>query len=207
MMCCAPFTTSSDNSCSVVRHFASRRPRRRTSTDPRSKRSSFAASSGTPLERADLRRARAGLDGGREGGHEKDLELALRYAAWALHTPAGRLRHADGVLFEQPARIDPQHLLKHAHAAQHDGVTSSIAATRDTCAAATASGLPTPGPTSPARWTRRTTASGATCRARIPAPRACRKSRHPAPPASRKAPSACRSPAARSKKRSPRSTS
>ncbi len=59
-----------------------------------------------------------------EKAHEKDLELALRYAAWALHTPAGRLRHGEGVLFEQPARIDPHHLLKHAHAAQHEGVTS-----------------------------------------------------------------------------------
>ncbi len=43
--------------------------------------------------------------------HAPALELALRYAAWALHTPAGRARHGDGVLFREPHKLDPQHLV------------------------------------------------------------------------------------------------
>ena len=59
-----------------------------------------------------------------EADHAQDLELALKYAAWALHTPAGRARHHQGVLFKQPAKVDPHHLLVHAEQQEHDGVTS-----------------------------------------------------------------------------------
>ncbi len=41
-----------------------------------------------------------------EAGHAQDLELALRYAAWAVHTPAGHARHHAGVLFKAPAKLD-----------------------------------------------------------------------------------------------------
>jgi NADPH-dependent glutamate synthase beta subunit-like oxidoreductase/NAD(P)H-flavin reductase len=58
-----------------------------------------------------------------EGEHARELDLALRYAAWALHTAAGRERHAAGVLFKQPAKIDPYHLLGHAER-HDDGVAS-----------------------------------------------------------------------------------
>ena len=53
-----------------------------------------------------------------------ELELALKYAGWALHTPAGRAKHQAGILFKQPAKIDPYHLLGHAEQDEHDGVTS-----------------------------------------------------------------------------------
>ncbi|MGE0810586.1 MAG: FAD-dependent oxidoreductase [Immundisolibacter sp.] len=43
--------------------------------------------------------------------HADDLDLALRYAAWALHTPAGQAAHAAGVLFREPHKLDPQHLV------------------------------------------------------------------------------------------------
>ena len=59
-----------------------------------------------------------------EAEHTRALDLALRYAGWALHTAAGRERHHTGVLFKQPAKIDPYHLLVHAETTEHDGVTS-----------------------------------------------------------------------------------
>jgi len=59
-----------------------------------------------------------------EDQHVRELELALKYAGWALHTPAGRARHEAGVLFKQPAKIDPFHLLGHAEQDEHDGITS-----------------------------------------------------------------------------------
>ncbi len=43
--------------------------------------------------------------------HADALELALRYAAWALHTPAGQAAHAGGVLFREPHKLDPQQLV------------------------------------------------------------------------------------------------
>jgi NADPH-dependent glutamate synthase beta subunit-like oxidoreductase/NAD(P)H-flavin reductase len=39
------------------------------------------------------------------------IALAIRYAAWALLTEAGHVRHGSGVLFKAPHKIDPQHLL------------------------------------------------------------------------------------------------
>ena len=56
------------------------------------------------------------------------LDLALRYAAWALQSEAGRQRHHSGVLFKVPGKIDPLHLIDHAidkHPNWHDsGVTA-----------------------------------------------------------------------------------
>jgi NADPH-dependent glutamate synthase beta subunit-like oxidoreductase/NAD(P)H-flavin reductase len=39
------------------------------------------------------------------------LELAARYAAWAVHTEEGRRRHKSGVLFKVPHKVDPYHLI------------------------------------------------------------------------------------------------
>ncbi len=43
--------------------------------------------------------------------HAHALETAARYAAWAVHTQAGRARHADGVLFKLPHNLDFTHLV------------------------------------------------------------------------------------------------
>jgi NADPH-dependent glutamate synthase beta subunit-like oxidoreductase/NAD(P)H-flavin reductase len=59
-----------------------------------------------------------------EAEHAAELDLALKYAGWALHTAAGRERHRAGVLFKQPAKVDPHHLLGHAETEVRDGVTS-----------------------------------------------------------------------------------
>ena len=42
------------------------------------------------------------------------LDLALRYAAWALLTEAGGQRHHRGILFKAPGKIDPLRLIDHA---------------------------------------------------------------------------------------------
>ena len=39
------------------------------------------------------------------------LEAALNYAAWALHSPAGRAKHGDGRLFQVPEKVDPYALV------------------------------------------------------------------------------------------------
>jgi NADPH-dependent glutamate synthase beta subunit-like oxidoreductase/NAD(P)H-flavin reductase len=46
-----------------------------------------------------------------EGRHAGELDAALRYAAWALHTPGGRKRRQAGIVFRAPAKIDPQRLV------------------------------------------------------------------------------------------------
>jgi NADPH-dependent glutamate synthase beta subunit-like oxidoreductase/NAD(P)H-flavin reductase len=61
---------------------------------------------------------------GDEAGNAPSLDLALKYAAWALHTEAGREHVHAGVLFKAPAKIDPYHLLAHGHAREEDGVTT-----------------------------------------------------------------------------------
>ena len=43
--------------------------------------------------------------------HATEIDLAQRYAAWAVHTPAGRAFHAGGVLFKVPHKLDHQHLV------------------------------------------------------------------------------------------------
>ncbi len=57
-----------------------------------------------------------------EAAHAEALGLAERYAAWALHAPAGRARHGHGILFQVPARIDP-HRLVPVETVVVDGVT------------------------------------------------------------------------------------
>ncbi len=46
-----------------------------------------------------------------EAAHAAELDLAARYAAWAVLTPAGRARHEGGVLFQVPAKLDFQRLV------------------------------------------------------------------------------------------------
>ncbi|MFN0163432.1 MAG: hypothetical protein ACKVQQ_19565, partial [Burkholderiales bacterium] len=41
------------------------------------------------------------------------LEIALRYAGWALLTETGAHRHAPGVLFKAPRKIDPATVIDH----------------------------------------------------------------------------------------------
>ncbi|MFP5465010.1 MAG: pyridine nucleotide-disulfide oxidoreductase, partial [Gammaproteobacteria bacterium] len=43
--------------------------------------------------------------------HTAGLDLALRYAAWALQAPAGQAQHGHGVLFREPHKLDPQRLV------------------------------------------------------------------------------------------------
>ncbi len=57
-----------------------------------------------------------------EAAHRDELDLALRYAGWALHTEAGRARHGDGLLFQVPEKIDPHHLVE-LETAEVDGAT------------------------------------------------------------------------------------
>src|SRR5260221_566288 len=59
-----------------------------------------------------------------EAEHAAALDLALKYAAWALHTPAGREHVKAGVLFKAPAKIDPQNLLVHAQKSDREGVVT-----------------------------------------------------------------------------------
>ncbi len=46
-----------------------------------------------------------------EAAHAAGLDAALRYAAWAALTPAGRALHAAGVLFKAPHKLDYQNLV------------------------------------------------------------------------------------------------
>lgn len=46
-----------------------------------------------------------------EAAHAEPLDIAARYSAWAVHTPQGRARHADDVLFKAPARQDAMALV------------------------------------------------------------------------------------------------
>src|SRR5690606_37057833 len=55
-----------------------------------------------------------------ETEHGDDLDLALRYAAWALRSPAGQARHRHGVLFKVPQKLNPERLVE-ADATAIDG--------------------------------------------------------------------------------------
>ena len=59
-----------------------------------------------------------------EAAHADKIDTALRYAAWALHTPQGQAHTQAGVLFKAPAKIDPNHLVAHMQTREEDGVTS-----------------------------------------------------------------------------------
>ena len=60
-----------------------------------------------------------------EPAFEGSLETALKYAAWALLTDAGAHRHARGVLFKAPRKIDPLTVIDHAiDRREQDGTTT-----------------------------------------------------------------------------------
>ncbi len=44
-------------------------------------------------------------------GHEDKVELAGKYASWALHTDAGKKKHRIGVLFKKPNKLDFDNLV------------------------------------------------------------------------------------------------
>ncbi|HMA31915.1 MAG TPA: FAD-dependent oxidoreductase [Casimicrobiaceae bacterium] len=46
-----------------------------------------------------------------EAANADALDAAMRYAAWAAHTVAGRAAHRKGVLFRAPRKLDIQHLV------------------------------------------------------------------------------------------------
>jgi len=58
-----------------------------------------------------------------ESANADALDLAMRYAAWAAHTPAGRAAHRDGVLFRAPRKLDPMKLVPIVPV-KHAGVTA-----------------------------------------------------------------------------------
>jgi NADPH-dependent glutamate synthase beta subunit-like oxidoreductase/NAD(P)H-flavin reductase len=43
--------------------------------------------------------------------YKAELDTALRYAAWATLTEAGKTKHRRGILFKVPHKVDPQHLV------------------------------------------------------------------------------------------------
>ena len=57
-----------------------------------------------------------------EEQHKSLLEIAGRYGAWALYSEAGKKKHAHGLLFKQPKKLDPEHLVDVATELR-DGVT------------------------------------------------------------------------------------
>jgi len=59
-----------------------------------------------------------------EPAHAAEIDTALRYAAWALHTEAGREHVRRGVLFKAPAKTDPYHLVTHAQAVPLRGASA-----------------------------------------------------------------------------------
>jgi NADPH-dependent glutamate synthase beta subunit-like oxidoreductase/NAD(P)H-flavin reductase len=59
-----------------------------------------------------------------EPAHAAELDTAMKYAAWAVHTEAGREHVAAGVLFKVPAKTDPQNLLVHAQKREHEGIVT-----------------------------------------------------------------------------------
>jgi len=57
-----------------------------------------------------------------EAENARPLELAARYAAWAVHTGEGQRRHKGGVLFKVPHKTDPHRLIP-VETEAVDGVT------------------------------------------------------------------------------------
>src|SRR5256886_3165890 len=48
---------------------------------------------------------------GEDAAHADGIDLALRYAAWAAHTPEGKALHRAGVLFKAPRKLDYMRLV------------------------------------------------------------------------------------------------
>ena len=111
----------------IKRQFVQRRagskikPAEAATFDPQALRSALDALIGPQFSELQFAQAVTGWLGD-EAAHAASIELALRYAAWALHTEAGRHRHAAGILFKLPAKVDPLHLLAHGEATEHQGV-------------------------------------------------------------------------------------
>lgn len=57
----------------------------------------------------------------KEEEHKSLLELAARYAAWALLSTEGRKKHGAGILFKQPKKLDPNNLVAY-ETEERDGV-------------------------------------------------------------------------------------
>src|SRR5438874_2815536 len=84
-------------------------------------RAELEARFGEPLlgQRGELAFAsHVGAWGRDEAAHAADIDLALRYAAWAVHTPAGKTRHKSGVLFKAPRKLDYLRLIPVEHEAR-----------------------------------------------------------------------------------------
>jgi hypothetical protein len=56
-----------------------------------------------------------------EAAHARALELAAQYTAWAVMTPEGKAAHKDGVIFRNPHKLDPYHLVD-AETVRNDGL-------------------------------------------------------------------------------------
>jgi NADPH-dependent glutamate synthase beta subunit-like oxidoreductase/NAD(P)H-flavin reductase len=60
-----------------------------------------------------------------EAVHAEELELAARYAAWAVTTPEGRKKHLSGVLFKTPRKLDFMRLIP-VHTETGDGFAKNF---------------------------------------------------------------------------------
>ena len=60
--------------------------------------------------------------GWEKAGDAEAIDLALRYAAWAALTAAGKAAHRGGTLFHIPGKVDPAHLVP-VETIERDGVT------------------------------------------------------------------------------------
>jgi NADPH-dependent glutamate synthase beta subunit-like oxidoreductase/NAD(P)H-flavin reductase len=86
------------------------KPEEAASIDGPALEAELAASIGTPF--SELAYARQiGKWLADETAHAEELQLATRYAAWAVQTAAGRERHRSGILFKVPAKLDFEHLV------------------------------------------------------------------------------------------------
>jgi hypothetical protein len=82
-------------------------------------RADLEARMGTALTEQAFATAVAGWEA---DGNADAVDVALRYAAWATLTDAGRAAHKGGTLFRTPQRIDPQNLVP-VETVMRDGVT------------------------------------------------------------------------------------
>lgn len=56
-----------------------------------------------------------------EADHAVELELAAKYAAWAVHTAAGQAYHRDGIIFKTPNKLDFESLVHTPELRQREG--------------------------------------------------------------------------------------
>jgi NADPH-dependent glutamate synthase beta subunit-like oxidoreductase/NAD(P)H-flavin reductase len=56
-----------------------------------------------------------------EAAHQKELETAARYAAWATTTAEGKAKHRGGVLFKAPRKLDYMKLIPHTEPRRREG--------------------------------------------------------------------------------------